>query len=112
MSAKKNRDVSARYHQFKVEEMDDILTPDFIGHGPRGWTWNLQKHKEYWREHAGQMHDVIDEQVAEGDTVATRFRREGTNQGKSVSVAAMNSKRFVGGKIAEIWEFWDQLKAE
>ena len=112
MSAEQNREVCTRYHDLKVEEMDGILTQGFVGHGPKGATWTLDMHKEYWQTNRDQMHDVIIEQVAEGNIVATRFIREGTSGGKHIKVAGMSFNRFEGGKIAEIWEIWEELKAE
>lgn len=106
MSTKQNKEVSRRYHDLKPEEMDDIITQDFIGRGPKGFTWTLQMHKQNWEKHRGQAHDTIHEQVAEEDRVTTRFTREGTQDGKRYKADMMSFKRFQGGKIAEIWELW------
>jgi hypothetical protein len=112
MSAEQNRDVCTRYHDFRVEEMDGILTQGLIGHGPKGATWTLEMHKKYWQTHRDQTHDAIIAQVAEGNTVATRFIRQGTHGGKRFKAAGMSFNRFEGAKIAEIWEIWEELEAE
>ena len=112
MSVDENKEVSRRYHDLKPEEMDEIITQDFIGRGPKGFTWTLQAHKEYWEKNPGQAHDTIHEQVAEGNLVATRFTREGTQDGNPSKGDFMSFKRLQDGKIAEIWELWVVQEAQ
>jgi predicted ester cyclase len=61
---------------------------------------------------------TIEDQVAEGDKVATRFRARGTHlgelaghapTGKEVEVRGINMCRIEGGKIAEHWPHADIL---
>ena len=112
MSAE-NKRISAKYHELNPDDIDEILTPDFVGrHNPPETPWNREQHRKTWTEVRGNVVDTIHEQIAEGDWVATRFTRSGLWKGKQVSVDVMQFKRFVGGKIAEIWEYWNpqQLK--
>jgi steroid delta-isomerase-like uncharacterized protein len=60
----------------------------------------------------------IEDQVAEGDRVATRLTVRGTHQGdfmgmpptgRTVEIGAINIKRFADGKIAEHWVRSDAL---
>jgi len=61
---------------------------------------------------------AIEDQVAEGDKVATRWSFTGTHQGelmgvaptgKQVTTSGMVIDRIVEGKIVEEWEEWDAL---
>jgi hypothetical protein len=45
-----------------------------VGHGPKGFTWTVDRHKKYRQTNRDQMHDVVIEQVAEGNTVASTLR--------------------------------------
>lgn len=61
---------------------------------------------------------TIQDQVAEGDKVATRWTVTGTHDGafmgiaptgKKVSVAGMTIDSFSDGKLSESWNNWDAL---
>jgi len=61
---------------------------------------------------------TIDDQVAEGDTVVTRWTSHGTNTGslfgmpatnKSSTVTGITISRIVGGKAVETWTNFDNL---
>ena len=61
---------------------------------------------------------TVDDQIAEGDTVATRFTARGTHRGELAGVAAsgrhvtvpcLTIDRIVNGKIVEEFEVFDQL---
>ena len=64
------------------------------------------------------MQLTIDDQIAEGDTVVTRWSASGTHlgplgrvppTGKSGYLTSVNISRFSGLKIVEVWEMWDGL---
>ena len=64
------------------------------------------------------IHFTIDEQIAEGDTVMTRWTARGTQTGelagmpptgKSVTVTGIVVDRFSNGMIAETWAIFDQF---
>jgi predicted ester cyclase len=61
---------------------------------------------------------TIEDQVAEGDKVATRWRVRGTHQGEMMGVSATGKQvaftgtqtdYISGGKIVESWSNWDTL---
>ena len=61
---------------------------------------------------------TIDDQIAAGDKVATRWTAEGTNSGAFGSVPATGHRiriggmildRVAAGKVVERWEQWDQM---
>jgi ketosteroid isomerase-like protein len=109
MSAENNKQVSMRYHELDSDpaRWDEILTQDFLGHHTNGrTTWDLDSHKRTWAK-LRELTDVVHHQIAEGDFVATRFTRKGMFEGSHVEVEVMHLKRFVDGKIAEVWEYFD-----
>ena len=112
MSTEQNKQTSRRYPDHNPEEMDDFITQDFVGHGPKGFCWTLERHKKNWKEHREKIRDTIHEQIAEGDLVATRFTRQGEHNGKHFKLGFMSFKRFKDGKSAEIWEVWAPGEAE
>jgi predicted ester cyclase len=113
MSVEENRKVACTYHNLNPDDVEQILTPNFIGHHPDGSTWSRDSHKQFWsREETSDFTDTIREQIAEGEWVATQFTRAGTYQGRHVELDMMHFKRFADGKIAEIWELYDSKQLE
>ena len=61
----------------------------------------------------------VEDQVAEGDKVVTRWRARGTNTGdfngmpatgKAITLPGITIQRLEDGKIAEAWVQYDQLR--
>jgi predicted ester cyclase len=61
---------------------------------------------------------TIDEQIAEGESVVTRWTATGTHEGelmgmaatgKQATTAGINVNRVSGGKLVEGWGLFDQL---
>jgi steroid delta-isomerase-like uncharacterized protein len=61
---------------------------------------------------------TVDEQIAEGDIVASRWTGRGTNTGelmgipptgKQVTVEGISYARITGGEMLETWIIWDTL---
>ena len=64
------------------------------------------------------IHFTIDEQIAGGDKVATRWTAQGTHKGELVGIPATGKSstvtgiavdRIVNGKIAESWGIFDRF---
>jgi predicted ester cyclase len=55
-----------------------------------------------------QIH--VEEQVAEGDRVASRWIARGTNRGRRVELRGITISRFEDGKIVEDWGYSDTLE--
>jgi len=103
--------------------VDELVAPDYVGHNP--------SQPEPINGRAGFKQDVgmyqsayqdatitIDDQIAEGDYVVTRWTGRGTHTGelmgiaptgKEVTVSGITISRLAGGKIAETWELFDAL---
>ncbi len=64
------------------------------------------------------IHYTVEDMIAEGDRVATRWTLRGTHagvflgippSGNQVTVTGINVLRFANGQIVECWETWDRL---
>jgi steroid delta-isomerase-like uncharacterized protein len=91
----------------------DPANPDQAG-GPAGFKQRVR----LYRTALPDLHLAIEAQVAEGDTVLTRWTASGTHKGdlmgipptgKSASVTGMLLSRIQSGKFVEEWVNWDTL---
>lgn len=112
-NVQENMKISLKYHELNPDNMDDILTDDFIGRYEKNRkTWTIENHKKFWSENPDLAVDSIFHQFGQGDWIATRFVRKMEWQGKEIEYEMMHFKRFEDGKIAEIWEYGDSKQAE
>jgi len=81
--------------------------------------------REQFKAVAGMMHTafpdvvvIVQDQIAEGDKVVTRWTAQATHQGdfmgvpatgKRVTVKAIHIHQIVGGRIAALWEEFDMF---
>jgi steroid delta-isomerase-like uncharacterized protein len=108
--------------QGKLEVIDELADPGYVGHdpampdlqGPEGLKQFLKDFKTAYPD--GGI--TIEEQIAEGDLVASRWTGRGTHQGelmgigptgKQVTVTGITISRVSGGKVVEEWTNWDTL---
>jgi steroid delta-isomerase-like uncharacterized protein len=129
MSTEENKAVSRRFlveifGEGKMAVADQIIAPDHVNSGP-GTLPGLPPGPEgskqlvmVYRNAFPDVHFTIDEQIAEGDKVATRWTAHGTHKGelagipatgKSSTVTGMGVDRIVNGKIVESWGIFDQF---
>ena len=91
---------------------DENSTTDYILHDPSlpgGSLVGIAAAKQWVRDVLKNAPDVritIEDLVAEGDKVASRFTVHGTDAstGKPVTTLVMAISRFVGDKVAEEWQ--------
>ena len=116
MSVEENKRVARLYHEYHPEDIDNILTPDFVGHSNNpgsGFDFDREAHKRFWSNEENQKSsEIVHELIAEGEFVATRVTRSFTFQGRGVQAEMMRMLRFEGGKIAELWEYADPKQIE
>ena len=83
-------------------------------HGPE----NVKRYAAMLRVAFPDLHQTIEEQIAEGDKVAYRWTARGTHQGELMGLAPTGNRvlftgisiaRLSEGKIEEIWENYDAL---
>lgn len=107
----KNKEVATTYHDLKAENVDLILTEDFIGKGEDGHTWDRESHRVYLSNGRYKVDSIV-RQFGEGEYVSTMFIRTMDYRGDTVAAPIMHVKRFEEGKIAEIWEYYDYKEEE
>jgi predicted ester cyclase len=102
--------------------IDEMFATNFVHHGGAGREISgLKDYKQFINEMFNafpDLHFTIDDMVAEGDKIVTRFTWTGTNKGeymgrpptnRKVTTWAILIRRVVGGKFVESWERLDTL---
>ena len=111
------------FNQGNLDLVDEIYAPDYVDHDPtmpedvRG----VEGAREFYSMYRSAFPDTeitIEDQVSEGDTVATRWTGRGTHQGElmvvpssgnRVEVMGVTISRIESGKIVEEWDIYDAL---
>ncbi len=129
MLSETNKTVSRRFFEEvfgkgKLNVLDEIVAKDHINSGPGnppGLAPGIEGTKQLVTMYRNAFPDIrftVDEQIAEGDKVVTRWTAHGTNTGellgmpatgKSSTVTGIVVDRIVNGKIAESWPIFDQF---
>jgi len=102
--------------------VDELLSSDFVNHDPfPGTAGNREGEKQAVAIHSAAMAEPeanVDDQIAEGDKVATRWTFCATHKGEFLGIAAtgkrikitgINICRIENGKIAELWREVDVM---
>jgi predicted ester cyclase len=91
----------------------DVASPEPV-RGPEG----LKQQAKGYRDAFPDLQLTIEDQIAEGDKVCTRWTASGTHRGdlfgisptgKQTTIGGITIDRFMGGKIVESWDNWDAL---
>lgn len=124
-----NKTVARRFFeevfvQGKLNVLDEIIARDHVNSGPGtlpGLPTGPEGTKQLvttYRNAFPDIHFTIDEQIAEGDKVVTRWTAKGTHKGELVGIPAtgktstvtgLTVDNFVNGKIAKSWGIFDQF---
>ena len=101
---------------------DEIVAADYINHnavpGETPGREGLKQFVAYLRSAWAALHFTVEDQIAEGDKVVTRWTATGVHEGefagipatgKRVTFMAINIHRVVDGQIQEGWLEWDAL---
>lgn len=97
-----------------VDRLDPYLAPNVIHHDPYDPNGALglagmKKTIKRNRDLTPDLNITIDDQIAEGNKVATRWTATVTQSGKKVSLKGITIDRFENGKIVEAWRNIDML---
>lgn len=117
------RNFEAIWSQGDLMAADEILSPDYIGHIATmpDAVCGVEAFKQLVAMYQLSFPDArfeIQDQVAEGDKVASRWVAYGAQQGEvvgvassdeSMSVTGMSFHRIEDGRIVESWDDWDAL---
>ena len=127
MSAEESKATMRRYlgvfEQGNIDLLDELLAPDYVNHSPA--TPDLPTGPEgvkavvsMFRSAMPDLKVIIDDMIAEGDKVATRYTLEGTHEselfgvpptGQRLSIESITVERVSDGKIQEHWRVTDEL---
>jgi steroid delta-isomerase-like uncharacterized protein len=125
--AEKNKVLERRaweevWNQGNLAAVDDIFATNYIGHNPgMPPVSGTEGYKQFFTIYSTafpDMHYAIEDMVAEGDKVATRWTMTGTHQGElmgipptgvRITVTGISMSRFADGKLAEGWNSYDIL---
>ena len=107
-----------------LDEMDELVSEDAVDHdaqnpnagihGPEG----AKRTAAIYRGAFPDLQITVEDQLAEGDKVVTRWTAVGTQDGdlaglpasgRSTTVTGITIDRIAGGKIVESWGNWDTL---
>jgi steroid delta-isomerase-like uncharacterized protein len=124
-----NKTVSRRFleevwNKRNMAVLNEIIANDHVNTGPGtlpGLPTGPEGSKQFVQVYLNAFPDVhftIDDQIAEGDKVVTRWTASGTHKGelagipatgKSSTVTGINVERIMNGKIVESWGIFDQF---
>ncbi len=129
MSAEENKALARRYleeiwDKGNVDLIDELFTTDFVRHGPPAVEGEVRGPEGFKglvsTYHAGlpDFRVTIDDMIAEGDRVVSRWMVRGTHQGELMGSAPTGNQvtftgylfdRIAGSKIEEEWVDYDTL---
>jgi steroid delta-isomerase-like uncharacterized protein len=118
MCAERNKALARRivdemWNTQNLNVVDEVYAPHMGHEGTKGFVASVLAA-------IPDLRITIQDQVAEGDRVATRYVMEGTHQGelmgigptgKRFSVMGIEVHRFEDGKVVELWNLVDWLEA-
>jgi len=115
--------IEEAWSQGNLDAVDELMIPDYAGH--HALVAHLQPSRELYKQFIVRtraafpdFHATIEDQIAEGDLVATRWSGHGTHQGTHMGIAPTNNQitvtgmvieRIVDGKAVEGWMEMDML---
>jgi steroid delta-isomerase-like uncharacterized protein len=129
MSAEENKALARRfmdevYNEGNVNFIDEVVASNLVVHdptSPEGMTSGVQSAKQFVEVYRNAFPDIqmtVEDLIAEGDKVVTRWRARGTHQGElmgippsgnPVEVTGITIDRIEGGKVVETWANYDAL---
>ena len=128
MSTEENKAIARRlneevWNKGRLEVIDELIADDFVTtvvgapeqiRGPQGF----REFVTLYRNAFPDLRITIDDQIAERETVVTRWTATGTHKGelmgmpatgKQATTAGININRISGGKLVDGWGLFDQL---
>lgn len=126
MSAEENKAINRRvieeaWNRGNLDVIDQHMHPAYTRKENTTTVQGLQETKQLmtnYRQAFPDVHITIEEEIAEGDKIATRYTASATHTGtfmgiaptgKHVTINGMGFRRIVDGKIVESWHIFDRL---
>ena len=109
------------WNQKNIAMIDELIDFDFVVHDPPRTIQGPEQFKQFVTMYLTAFpntHFTIEDQIAEGDKVVTRYTARGTHQGplmgisptgKQATVTGIVINRFANGKVVEGWFNYDTL---
>jgi steroid delta-isomerase-like uncharacterized protein len=125
--SEENKAIARRFFELwekgDLDALEEVLAPDSVDHDPYNphGQEGLEGGKKTIAMYRAAFPDTsftIDDQVADGDKVVTRWTATGTHEGELMGVPPTGTKssvtgitidRIENGKIVEGWTSWDTL---
>ena len=124
---KMRRVLEEAFGEGKVEVIDEVLHSDFVCYDPNSESGEIRGGDtikgeiDYFRNAVPDLTYTVEDQVAEGDKVVTRYTARGTHQGEffgvpptgnRIEMSGIQIDRFdESGKMVEEWPEYDLLGA-
>ena len=102
--------------------LEEVYATDLVWHEPDQDIQGLEEAKQFlgmYKTAFSDLHATVEDMIAEGDKVVTRWTIRGTHQGeiaefgpptgRQVEISGITIHRIAGGKIVEEWERYDNL---
>jgi steroid delta-isomerase-like uncharacterized protein len=118
------RTIEEVWNQANLAVIDELVAPNATFHdpsvpdgkftGPEG----MKRFVQIYRGAFPDVHLTVNDQIAEGDEVCTRWTATGTHKGdlmgiaatgKSATVTGVDIDRYQDGKVVEAWASYDML---
>ena len=111
------------FNSGNLDVVDELVAPEFVNHdaalpepmiGIEGAKASIAGYREAFPD----LRLTIEEQIAEGELVTTRWSARGTHEGdlmgmaatgKQATVTGITIDRIVDGRFVESWTNWDTL---
>lgn len=125
--SQQNKQIDRRFYKEVWNEgnyalVDQVTAADYIGYTPPDQEpvdrEGVKRNIAILRQAFPDIHFTIDDQIAEGDRVVTRWTANGTHQGqfeglpptgRQACVTGVTISRIAAGKYVEGWTSWDAL---
>lgn len=111
------------FNSGNLDVVDELVAPEFVNHDaalpePATGIEATKASIKGYRDAFPDLRLTIEQQVAEGEYVTTRWSARGTHQGdllgmaatgKQATVTGITIDRIVDGRFVESWTNWDTL---
>ncbi len=110
------------WNQGNLDVVDEIYAIDYVGYMPGSLeiqgTEGFRQFVNMYRTAFPDIKFTIEDQIAEGDKVVTRWTASGTLKGELMGIPPTGIQsttsgivigRYAGGKFVEAWDNWDAL---
>ena len=131
MSSEVNKALSRRlieeaWNQGKIEVVDEIVAGDFVLHDPTAPERRTRDDYKQWiaesRTAFPDFQLTLDDELVDGEQIATRWTARGTHQGnlvqptgaipptgQQIKIIGITIARYANGKVVEGWQVGDTL---